>query len=84
MTTSTLASTSWQPPSANPGRAPALASLGGGLAVAGALGAEVLHGPIHARVVGAAYRPGAPQDGVCKQQLFDHSGRACGLFAPAT
>ena len=32
------ASTGWQPPSTAPGPAPALASLGGGPAVAGALG----------------------------------------------
>ena len=35
---------------------------------------RVLHGPIHLCVVGVAYRPGVPRDGICRQQLFDHSG----------
>ena len=52
------------------GPAPVSASLGGGPAVARALGcSEVLHDPIHPRAVGAAYRPRAPRDGVCTQQL---------------
>ena len=42
------ASTGWQPPSTALGSTPASASLGGGPFVAGV---EVLHGPIHPRVV---------------------------------
>ena len=68
------ASTGWQTPSTALGPAPASASLGGGPAVAGALGFEVLHGPIHPRVVGTAYRPWAPRDVVCMQQLVDDGG----------
>ena len=33
-----------------------------------------MHGPIHPRVVGAAYRPWAPRDVDCMQQLVDDGG----------
>ena len=46
-------------------------------------GVEVLHGPILPRVVGSAYRPWAPRDGVCMQQLVDDGGlRLAGLPQP--
>ena len=77
------ASTGWQPPSTALGPAPASASLGGGPAVAGALeSVEVVHGPIHPRVVGAAYRPWAPRDGVCMQQLVDDGGLRLAVCVP--